>query len=27
LLFKECEVEEFMYSFELLGDQRMFAPH
>ena len=27
LMFKECEVEEFMYSFELLGDQRMFAPN
>ena len=27
LLFKECEVEEFMYSFELIGDQRMFAPN
>lgn len=25
MLFKECEVEEFMYSFEFLGDQRMFA--
>jgi len=27
LLFKECEVEEFLYSFELIGDQRMFAPN
>ena len=27
LLFKECDVEEFMYSFELIGDQRMFAPN
>ena len=27
LMFKECEVEAFMYSFELLGDQRMFAPN
>ena len=27
LLFKECEVEEFMYTFELIGDQRMFAPN
>lgn len=25
LVFQECEVEEFLYSFELLGDQRMFA--
>jgi len=27
LLFKECEVEEFLYSFELIGDQRMFMPN
>jgi len=27
LLFKECEVEEFLYSFELIGDQRMFVPN
>lgn len=25
MLFKECEIEEFMYSFEFIGDQRMFA--
>jgi len=27
LLFKECEVEKFLYAFELIGDQRMFAPN
>ena len=27
LLFKECDVEEFLYSFELIGDQRMFMPN
>lgn len=25
MLFRECEIEEFLYSFEFIGDQRIFA--